>query len=493
VGDAEDDSLGTRTLRGMLWAYGSYVGGRLLVLLSTVVLARLLTPADFGIVALALVFTAFLETLSDLGLTQALMLVEDEEQLLRKADSVWSASVLIALVLAAVVAALGPVASDFFHEPKLVAVMPVLGLNFLLRALGSTHYALAQKRLHFRARAQAELADVLVRGGIGIALAVAGAGVWSIVLGYTVGTLAMTAALWLLVPWRPRIRLKLEDLSGMIAFGGALTAVGIIGAVLGATDDLIVGKVLGTTQLGLYNIAYRLPELLIMNLSLVAGQVLFPAMATLPRDSLPDAFLRALRYTLIVGLPLTVGLGILAEPFLVTTFGEKWRDAAEAMQVMALWTLMAPIGIIIGTAYKSLGRADILLKLAIPQAVILVPAIILVAHHGIVLVAACQAAVALSFTCLALVVAKRVLVLRWSDIWAALWPPTTAAAAMAAALLLISSRGWNDVVTLIAALLVGGLVYVVALWLVARESIRYLLATAFPGRAGDALAGGARR
>jgi len=320
---------------------------------------------------------------------------------------------------------------------------------------------------------------------IGIALAVAGAGVWSIVLGYTVGTLAMTAALWLLVPWRPRIRLKLEDLSGMIAFGGALTAVGIIGAVLGATDDLIVGKVLGTTQLGLYNIAYRLPELLIMNLSLVAGQVLFPAMATLPRDSLPDAFLRALRYTLIVGLPLTVGLGILAEPFLVTTFGEK--------QVMTLWTLMAPIGIIIGTAYKSLGRADILLKLAIPQAVILVPAIILVAHHGIVLVAACQAAVALSFTCLALVVAKRVLVLRWSDIWAALWPPTAAAAAMAAALLLISSRGWNDVVTLIAALLVGGLVYVVALWLVARESIRYLLATAFHGRAGDALAGGARR
>ena len=484
-----EHGIGTRTLRGMFWAYGSYVGGRLLVLVSMAVLARLLVPSDFGLVALALVFIAFLETLSDLGLTQALVIADDSE-VARRVDSVWASSVLIGVALLIVIAALGPVAAAFFHEPRLVALMAVLGLNQFLRSLGTTHYALAQRKLNFRARSFAELADVVVRGGVGIALAVAGAGAWSLVLGYVVGTLTLTVALWLLVDWRPRLRLRRADLSGMIAFGGALTAINVLAAIMGSADDLIVGRVLGTTQLGFYSLAFRLPELLILNLSLVAGQVLFPAMATIDREALPWAFLRALRYALMIGLPLAVGLLVLAEPLVLAAFGEQWRAAAPAMRVMALWTLMSPIGIIIGTAYKALGRTDILLKLAIAQVVVLIPAVLLVADRGIVAVAACQAVVAIVFTSVAMVLALRVLGLTARGISDAIWPASAAAAGLGGALLVLTTTtALGPWPTLVAGAGVGALAYGGLLWLVAREDLRALMATAFPNRVAPAHGG----
>jgi lipopolysaccharide exporter len=483
-----EQRLGVRAMRGMLWAYGSYVGGRALVLVSTAILARLLGPHQFGLVALALVFIAFLETLSDLGLTQALI-IQDEDGLDDQADTVWLTSVGIGFLLAVAIGALGPLAASFFHQHELVVLMPVLGLNQLLRSLGSTHYALAQKGLRFSARSASEFADVMVRALTGIALAVAGAGAWSLVVGYLVGTVAMVITLWWLVPWRPRLRFRTRYLRGMVGFGGALTGVGILGAVLGSADDLIVGRRLGTSALGLYGMAYRLPELLIINMSLVAGQVLFPAMATVPREDLPDAFLRSLRYILIVGLPLAVWLGVLAEPIVVALFGPKWHGAGPAMRVMALWTLMAPIAVIIGTAYKALGRADILLKIGIPQAIALVGAILLVVEHGIVAVAACQAAVSIVFNIVGSFIASRMLHVRMRSILVASWPPVAASLGVMAAIIPIERAVQSPWPAVALGSAVALVVYAGLLWLVARDTVLELWAMVRPTRTPPAEAG----
>jgi PST family polysaccharide transporter len=477
--------LGVRAMRGMVWAYGSYVGGRALVLVSTAILARLLGPHEFGLVALALVFIGFLETLSDLNLTQALI-IQDDDQLEEKADTVWLVSVAMGLGLTIAIGAVGPLAAGFFHQPALVVLMPVLGANQFFRALGSTHYVLAQKRLNFSARSASEFADVIVRAAVGIGLALAGAGAWSLVIGYLVGTLAMVVTLWSLVPWRPHLRFRRAHLRGLAGFGGALTLVGILGAVMGSADDLIVGRRLGTTQLGLYGLAYRLPELLIINLSVVAAQVLFPTMASVSRQDLPAAFLRSLRYGLIVALPLAVWLGVLAEPIVVALFGHKWHDAGAAMQVMALWTLMNPINVIIGTAYKSLGRADLLLKIGVPQAIVLVGSILLVVDHGIVAVSACQAAVSIVFNIIATYIATRVLHVRLGGILRAAWPPVVASLGVMAALIPLQraiDAPW-PAITLGA--VAAGVIYPVLLWLVARETVMELWSMVRPGRAAQA-------
>ena len=237
-----------RTLRGIFWAYGSYVGGRVLVLISVAILARLLTPSEFGLVGFALTITALLDTISGFGVGQALVVAEEDERFEERATTAFTLSVLVGLALTVLTIAVSPFAADFFREPDLQPLLAVLGLNFLLRGAGSTHFAIAQKQIDFRTRTAAELADVVVRGGAGVVLALAGAGAWSLVLGYLLGTAAMTVILWILVPFRPKLQRKLLHARGLVRFGGGLAILDVLSAITSNIDYLLVGRVLGATD-----------------------------------------------------------------------------------------------------------------------------------------------------------------------------------------------------------------------------------------------------
>jgi PST family polysaccharide transporter len=472
-------SLGTRTLRGMFWSYGSYVGTRGASLLATAILTRLITPADFGLVALAGVFMTFLDMLHGLGVSSALV-VAKEDELYEKAETAFAVSVLVGLALTLTAAALGPAAAALFHQPQLTAIMPVLGLTFVIYGLGSTHYALATKRMDFRSRTAADLADACFRGGVGVGLALAGAGVWSLVIGYSAGNLAMDLMLWKLVPWRPKLRPQRRHLRSMLSFGGASTAVGIMAAFLAEFDNLVVGRVLGTTQLGYYSIATKLPYLFIISLAMVAGEVLFPAFATLDRAELGPAFLKALRYTGMVTLPLTAILVTLAEPITLAVFGPQWRPAIEASQVLCIWALMSPIAMVCGNAFKSRGRADIVLWIAIPQAVAIIVGSLLIVRNGIVAVSWLQAGIAIVAQVTTIAIAQRMFSLKTSGVLGALAPPAIAAGGLAIVLIAVHhaiSAPWPAVI-------VGGAVslpvYTGILHLLAPDVLPQLRSMAFP-------------
>src|SRR5438874_1505526 len=201
------------------------------------------------------------------------------------------------------------------------------------QSVGTRHYALARRWLDFRSRTAAEFADVFIRGFASIGLAIAGFGAYSLVLGYVIGELALSVTMWVLVPWRPRLRLERRQLTPLLGFGGALTGVDVFAAIQSNADYVFVGRVLGTAALGVYTLAFRLPDLIINNLTIVASTVLFPAFALVEREALRHAYLTTIRYTVMLALPLAVGLAILAEPFILAAFGEKWRGAVAPMQV----------------------------------------------------------------------------------------------------------------------------------------------------------------
>ena len=474
--DQPQQSLTRRTARGMAWAYGSYVGGRVLVLLATAILARLLTPEEFGLVALALTFTAFLDMLKDFGVAEALIIVKEDE-VAEKAETAWVVMQAGGLLLLVLTSALGPLAAEFYDEPALVAIMPVLGFTFVLRSFGAAHYAIAQKTLDFRTRTAAEFADVTVRGVAGVALALSGAGAWSLVLGYVAGTAAMTATLWLLVDWRPKLQPRRDHLRELLGFGGALTGVSLAGAILGNADRLLIGRVLGAAPLGLYSLASRLPELLIVNLSVVAGQVLFPAFAAVDRDALHQAFLASLRYAAMVALPLAAFMFVLAEPLILAAFGDQWLDAVGVMQLFVLYALASPITLVCGTVFKARGKGGLLLRIAIFQVLLIVPAVALVVDEGIEAVAICQAALAGVVLVVQLVLAMRMLGVRLPAVLRSLWPPVVAAAALGAAVWGVDLVVGGTWAVLLAAAPVGAVVYGALLWLLARESLRRLMGT----------------
>jgi PST family polysaccharide transporter len=473
-----------RTLRGIFWAYGSYVVGRFLVLLSVAILAHLLSPSQFGLVAFALTVTALLDTISDVGVGQALVVAEDDEHFRERATTAWKVSVLLGLGLTLLTVAAAPLAARFFRTPELTPLLAVLGLNFLLRGAGATHFAIAQKQIDFRTRTVAELADVVARGLTGVALALAGAGAWSLVIGYLAGSAAMTTTLWSLVSFRPTLRGGLQHLGGLVRFGGGLTTLAVLGAVTANVDYIFVGRVLGAADLGLYTLGFRLPELLIMNLAIVAGLVLFPAFAALRPEGMTDAFLTSFRYTLIVSVPLTVGLSVLARPLTLTLFGEQWHGSVPVMQMLAVFAFAVTVGIPAGTVYKSLGRLRVLIALGLPRTGLAVASIWAFVDKGIVAVAACQAAVAGLFAAIGIALAARLLSASPGRIARAAWPSLAGGAVMAGVLVVPVWTIDNPGLALLVAAPLGGLAYAAALWILAPDSLRYLWATAFPGRMG---------
>jgi PST family polysaccharide transporter len=445
----------------------------MLVLASTAVLARLLTPEDFGLVALALTIMALLEAFADLGVGHALV-VNTEDAVEDRAETAFVVSISVGLVLTLIVAGLSPLWAEIFDEPELIPITAVLGCNFLLRSFKSVHEWLARKALDFRVLTVADFADAAVRGTTGIVLALAGLGVWALVIGYLVGTVARIVAVWARVHWRPRLKPQRAHLRQLLTFGGGLSLVSLLNAFIGTFDDLVVGQVLGATALGLYVLGFRLPELLIINISNVASEVLFPAFASVSRDAHAAAYLTALRYTLMVGLPLAAGLCVLAEPLVLALFGDQWRETVTVTQILTIYALGVTIGIPAGTVYKATGRAGVLVRLAIFRAALLAAGVLLLVDRGIDWVAASQAAVAGLFSLIGLALATRLLSVRPGEIARAVWPCLLPTAGMAGVLLAIDAAIGPEWLVVVAGGIAGAATYLGLVALIAPSSLQYI-------------------
>lgn len=454
----------------MAWAYGSYTVGRLGVLVATAVLARLLTPEQFGLVALALVCIALLETLEDLGVTQALVVrsAEDDEA----SDTAFFTACALACALAAALAlAAGPIGRAY-EQPGLTPILATLALVFPIRAAASTHYAIAQRALDFRSRTAAEVAEVAVRGVTGIALAVAGAGAWSLVAGYLAGSAAWSAVLWVMVCWRPRRRWSRRELGGLVRFGGALTTVDLTAAYLSQVASLFIGATLGTAALGLYTIAWRLPALAVQGLAVVAGQVLYPAFAIMRADALSSAYVFSLRCTMLVVLPPTVLLGALSEEVLLAVFGAQWTGAAQTMTILTAFAAVEAMAFPAGTAYKATGRAWVLVGLAVPRAVILTVLLVMVTDQGLAAAASAQLVAAAAVTVAGTVLAGRLLGTGMLAIIQALFPPLLAGAGCLAAVLIVKQLLEGTWAVLVVGTGAGLGAYGVLVLLTARPTVR---------------------
>ena len=467
------DDLRQRAVRGGAWAFAALVLNRLGTVIATAVLARLLTTDEFGLVALAIALISFLNSVRDLGVTQALVVLTDpdEDDL---ADAAWRLSIGIGLGLALVLAGISPLVADFFGRDDLGPMVAALGLVFVLRAPSQAHYALAQKRMDFRSRTAAELWDVGVRSVLAIVLAFAGAGAWSLVAGYIAGAAARSVVLWRRVPWRPRRGAGRDHRRALLRQGVTLTAVDVNAAVIQNIDYAFVGKVLGAAQLGLYTLAFRIPEVVVKQFSAIAGEVLFPAFAASDPRRLASAFLESMRLTTVLAVPAGVLLMVLAEPLIVLAFGEKWRGGADAMVVLSAYTIVSTISVPAGTVYRATGRAGVILRLAVPRSVLLVVSLVLFTDDGIVAVALAQAVGSALLAAANVVLAGRLLRTGARAIVGAVAPAVGASAVMGG-VLLVTMPLLPEVAQALAGPVVAAVVYLAALRVVAPREMRRLL------------------
>jgi PST family polysaccharide transporter len=459
--------LGRRAFTGFLWAGASYAGGKVLVFLATLVLARLLVPSQFGLVAFALAVIYYLEYVTDLGLGAALIYRSDADDPRVSSTAFWI-GVIGALGLFAACWLAAPLLADVGPGDAVVPLFRVLALQFLFSALGKAHEYRLRRSLQFRRLFWPELVGGLAKGVVSVALAVAGAGAWSLVIGQLVGTLSKSVGLWIVHPFRPGVTISRRHVAPMLRFGLGIVAVGVLGQGARSFDYLVVGAKLGAAALGVYYLAFRLPELVIVSGFQVANDVLFPFYARLRdgrvdgEDDLRRGYLQTIRLGAMVAWPAALGMAALALPLVLTLYGARWRAAAEPLALVAVWAGLASLASMPGAVFKALGRSWLLTATGIMQIAILFPAIWFAAPYGITAVAASQVVEKTVSLALLGVITGRVLGIPWYAAFTA-GAPALGLSALMAAVLYALAGALSPGVALAVGIPLGGVVYLLLL------------------------------
>ncbi|MCA9924242.1 MAG: lipopolysaccharide biosynthesis protein [Anaerolineales bacterium] len=460
------------TVKGTFWTYASHYGGKLLVFVSTTILARLLTQEDFGIVGFALVVISFLYVLNDLGIGSALIYYADDPD--APHTGFWL-GLLMGIVLFGITWLIAPLAGTFFHDARAVPVTRALGSTFPIIALGNVHESLLHKNLAFRRKFIPDVTKMTSKGLTSIILALLGFSFWSMVAGQIVGAVVLVIAYWYTLPFRPQFRFNQKLVRPLLSYGSGIVAVNAIAILLTNADYLFVGRFLGAAALGVYTLAFRIPDMLIIQFCTVVGKVLFPVYAKM-RDnkrSLQNAFLMTMRYVSLVTVPLGLGMALVAEPFVLTFFTDKWAEAIPVMRAISIYALFFSLAYNAGSVYKAEGRPMLLTKLALIRAAMLMPALWWAASGPgtITAVGWTHAAVALVAGTLNLVVAGRILQTPFSKIVATLRPAVTGGIIMSLGVtaVLAATASLIPLLQLILAVAVGGGLYLGFLWISEHE------------------------
>jgi PST family polysaccharide transporter len=459
-GEPPGTGLRGTAVRSLGWAAMSLGGSRLLVFLTTLLLARLLTPADFGLVAAGMVIVTFLEIALDLGVGASLV-YEQETGVSGRVHTAFALNLLVAVALTAAGVLAAPLITGFFHVAGQETLIRVLFGYLVIRGAGQIQDAILKRDLRFRHRAWAELTGGAVRAGVSVALAAAGYGAWAIVWGLLAGELVATVAKWIRVRYRPRLRLDRTAARSLMRFGLAVTALRVLSTVSYNADYLVVGRWLDITALGYYLMSYRLPELIIANAYWVLSSVAFPLYARARRSgaaAFRSAVLRTLRLVTLFGFTAGVGLALLARDTVFVLLSPTWAPAVTPMVLISLALGATAVEYASGDIFPAVGRPGLLVRLNVPLAVVKVAGFVLAAPFGIVAVAAVHLGFSVVYGVIRLAVANRVVGTTFREDLAAMGPAAWAVGGMLACALpvrLLTDPGPGPMLLILVAAVAG--------------------------------------
>jgi O-antigen/teichoic acid export membrane protein len=354
----EGSSSVRRSMRGLIWLSGSRVFSQVASLIITTILARLLTPTDYGLIGMAMVIMGFLALFTDFGTGMAVVQHENlrEEQL----SSIFWLNIAIGLSFCVLLIAISPLAASFYGEPILILMISVMAIGFPVASLRVVHESLFRRRLEFDIIVKSNVVATTSAGLIGIGAALLGWGVWALVAQHLAQSLVSTGILWISSPWRPKLRFASADIRQIAGFSGNLMGFNIVNYFARNADYLLIGRVLGTVPLGLYTLAYRLMLYPISNISGVMVQALFPAFSRMQSDPkrLSHAYIRACKYLALLTFPLMAGMSLMAGEVIIVVFGPNWVDATTTLRVLALVGLFQPLVSLYGSVILALGYSS---------------------------------------------------------------------------------------------------------------------------------------
>lgn len=466
------------TGRQAAWNYLVFGLSKSSTLIMTMVLARLLAPADFGVFALALLVVNLFDWIKDLGVAGAL--VQSAKSWNRIAPPGLALSVLFGVFAGAIVASTADLTAAALGVPELAQMIRVLAVAMTISALSTIPAARLNRDLDFRSRILPEFLGAAGKAVLTISLAAGGVGVWSLVWGQLLAAVVTTSMYWYVARTPVRVGFDRHEAGGLIRFGIPVSAVGLLAFGIYNIDYFAIGVRLGTQELGLYTLAYRLPELLVLNLCIVVGEVLFSALSRLQHDrvALARHYLGVLTAVIALTAPISLAMAASAPALIGTLYGPNYAGAAKVLPVLSVFTLVYSASFHSGDVYKAIGRPWILTATNAGKLAVMIGPVWWAAGHGIVMVALVLTVVELAHFVVRMILVCQVISVGWVDLLKSVLRPLPAAACMGVVMMCTAhlTAPLAAPVTLVLVVLVGLPTYLVALRVTAPELFRKGLA-----------------
>ena len=359
--DTTNLPLAKRVRSGVSWNASSSVLGLLIVFVRSVVLARLLTPEDFGLFGMAFTIVAALNALTTIGLDRTIVAnkFDTADELKAHLNTVWSAELIRSLVIALLVSASAFPISRFYGQAELKVIIPIFGLISLVQGFQNIGLAILRKEISFARIFWYELATNVAGLALTVALAVVMRNVWALVIGLLLTAVLGTVLSYIFHPYRPRLAFEKVALSRALNLGKFVLVIAVASYVITMADNVMVGRLLGTGALGNYSLAYNIAGAPILVLVFALERVLFPAYAEITAqrpERLEQAFTKVFSISSIIMLTITVPLFLLAGEIVQLLFGSRWISAGTVLRILALVIPLRGLTLIISTVLFALNR-----------------------------------------------------------------------------------------------------------------------------------------
>ncbi|WP_050033751.1 lipopolysaccharide biosynthesis protein [Halorubrum halophilum] len=368
-----EGTIAERTVKSAGWLMGQNIVGRLLQLGMLAVLARLVGPAELGLVGIALLTLSATKKFTNIGLNKALI-QKTEENVDSHLNTTWMLEVGRGVLIASLLFAIAPPVGEwFFDEPRAVEIIRVIGLSPLLLGFRNPGIVYFQKNLEFHKEFAYKIGGDSAQFLVGVGYALVNPTAWAFVFGFLAADVVKLVLSYVIHGYRPFPSFDLDVAKDLVNYGKWVTGSSILFFIYGEGDDAFVGWLLTPTALAYYQYTYRFSNAPATELSQVITRVMLPAYSKLQTDEevLRGAFLKTLRVTALVSFPSAIGIAAIAPDFVVAVFGEEWTPAVPAMQVLAFYGLFRALGKTFGPIWEAIGRPDYVTKLSALRVVLI--------------------------------------------------------------------------------------------------------------------------
>ncbi len=468
--------LKEKTLKGFMWSAIQSGGTRIISFVVFLILARLIGPESFGLIALAAVFTAFVSVFVEQSFAE--VIVQRHELKSEHLDAAFWLSICAAIVLTLLAVLGATYAADFYDQPRLELVLQVLSVSIIFAALSGVQQAILRRNFRFKSLAVRSLLAALISGIVGVAMAWQGYGVWSLVGQQLAFSFVGMLVLWVASSWRPRLSFSFICAKDMLGFVSNMIGFRLVAFFNQKIPDLFIGYFLGAISLGYYTIGRRLIDIIMQLVTNTVGQVMLPTFSKLQKnpEQFRKAFYKTTQLVSMVSFPVFVSMVILANELVPFLFGDKWQQSVPIVQVLAFLGINGCVMYFTGTVMVAMGKPGLLLIISLLDVVIKLVIFVMLAKSGIVEILTAMVIGIYAMIPVKLAFVHHVIRIDWRTYIAQIFPAILGSLALVGVLILMKSIfPVKEGMFLITCAVAGILSYMLTIFLVARQLFNELI------------------